>query len=417
MTEIARNIKKEAAEKWKSEFLKIAKEQNSKLKDDKELAKELSDNGLNMLCVTWSDVSRFKNSSVGNNMTDMQFFAMSPSPVRKGSECKSLGSHHFVSFPATRSPNFTDEVQIESEGARGVKLKARDANGRLRAVTLDLFLKHIGKFIGDLGESTQWNDPVDDKAPLAVSHQFSILPLPPTGGGKIDIGIAAFGCQISLEPEDGVHAKKAFFKELPAGQRGDPEEEKRYNEVENFMWHIQIEMELPAGHKPSLGEEDIEEEETSCGWMTRGKKCRSCGSDDGFSDCDSDEEGLQLARVKLGDDLGMAQEADKKGTPVRVTKMFHSVTEDGKMTQERLHQFMQQMSFRKRKNNLVNGSLVDFTFVLCQTMQVTGKGNWHGGKVPETPASRRQTSTQCSIVCLKCNKKQSTLTGVTVTAG
>ena len=58
-----------------------------------------------------------------------------------------------------------------------------------------------------------------------------------------------------------MHVKKAFFKELPAGQRGDPEEEKRYNEVENFIWHIQIEMELPAGHKPSLGEEDIEEEE------------------------------------------------------------------------------------------------------------------------------------------------------------
>ena len=39
MTEIARNTKKEAAEHWKSEFLKIAKQQNSKLKNDKELAK------------------------------------------------------------------------------------------------------------------------------------------------------------------------------------------------------------------------------------------------------------------------------------------------------------------------------------------------------------------------------------------
>eukprot|EP00466_Bigelowiella_natans_P008273 jgi/Bigna1/89812/estExt_fgenesh1_pg.C_560026 len=315
------STKKKEALAWRSKFLEIANEQNYKLKSDKEVAEELKKNGLSVLYVTWSDVGRSKNPPMGTKIPDMHFFAMFPSQVGKDEEYKSLSPEHFVPFPAIRTPNFSDEVHIEKGGARGLELKVRDVNGRLRITTLDLFLKHIGKFIGDLGEETRWNDPVDCTVPLAVAHQFSILPLPPGSsskgiGKKIDIGIAAFGYQGISGWQHGITTY-------------------RYRSVEK---------------------------------------------DDGFSDrvYDSDEEGLQLARVKLGDDLGPAQEADmvpdgakrKKGTAVRVTKMFYSVAEDGKVTQERLHRFMQQMSFRKRDKNLMKGSLV------------TGEGDWHGGEVP-----------------------------------
>merc|ERR1712048_1282010 len=50
---------------------------------------------------------------------------------------------------------------------------------------------------------------------------------------------------IALVPEDRKEVKKEFFKEKPKDETIE-QEAKRYKKVENFIYHIQIEMNVPA---------------------------------------------------------------------------------------------------------------------------------------------------------------------------
>eukprot|EP00940_MAST-03C_sp_MAST-3C-sp2_P003088 g3088.t1 len=415
------NMRFTDVKKWNEVFADLAKKQNKALREDKDVKEELKKNKMNILYISWSDVGRAKGSCIGDNITDMQFFAVSPSSARDDTY-KNLKDDHFISFPAIRAPNFSDEVDIET--AQSIKFKAKDIDGTLQTVTLAEFLRKIGHFIRDLPRGTDWSDAKADSGPMQVANQFSILPAP---SGRVDLGIAAFGYQsknlhivigpggevgwapeargfkriffrdgvgnvhtIALVPEDRKEVKKAFFKKTEKDE-SIAEEAKRYEKVENMLLHIQVEMKLPAGYNPEKGEGKAsfkfdEQDEFIEGLVLSSAsrfRCRTSARrfKPDFLDGPNRpkpkvemDAGLNLARVKMGDDLGPAEKADKvpsgatraRGVACRVTKMFYAVAADGKVTQPRVHRFMEQMSFARRSKNLLHGSLV------------TGRGNWRG---------------------------------------
>merc|ERR1711924_100626 len=102
------------------------------------------------------------------------------------------------------------------------------------------------------------------------------------------------------------------------------------------------------------------------------------------ADLEHMEEGLNLARVQAGDVVGPSSEADKvphangkfasrsRGVRVRMTEMYYAVSADGEVTADRVHRFLEQMSFERRARDLDHGSLV------------TGLGTWtaRGEAVP-----------------------------------
>eukprot|EP00939_MAST-03C_sp_MAST-3C-sp1_P005424 g5424.t1 len=142
-----------------------------------------------------------------------------------------------------------------------------------------------------------------------------------------------------------------------------------------MLLHIQIEMKLPRGYNPEKGEGRVRGGAPGGGGFGAMKYRRRmrCSAGVKRSKIPMDA-GLNLARVKMGDDLGPAKKADKvpsgasraTGVACRVTKMFYAVAADGKVTQPRVFRFMEQMSFARRSRALLHGSLV------------TGKGNWTG---------------------------------------
>lgn len=76
-------------------------------------AAELRKENLSILWRTWSDVARTYESEDGQNSTDMTFFAIAPAATRpKGQNYSTLPSSSFVPFPAVRSPNYFDTIDV-----------------------------------------------------------------------------------------------------------------------------------------------------------------------------------------------------------------------------------------------------------------------------------------------------------------
>merc|ERR550534_2356246 len=79
------------------------------------IKEELVNRNLTVNYTTWSDISRASGSCWGTNITDMTFFAVPPLECRP--TCRAywdLSKEEQVNFPAIRSPNFTDELDIRS---------------------------------------------------------------------------------------------------------------------------------------------------------------------------------------------------------------------------------------------------------------------------------------------------------------
>jgi len=294
---------------WRRSFVSISKDQIAQLRKN-DMKKELKERNLSVNFTTWSDVSRDEGSCGGSNITDMQFFAVPPVGCRPWAlNYYDIDNEAHVLFPAIRSPNFTDEVDIRS--AHQYTFKVRNLQGWVENVSMSYFLKNLGRFVTDLEEEADWSDNIDLKPDnMQVASQFSILPILPSSGNRIDLGISAYGYQkknlhivvgpegdigwapegdgfkriyfrdsagifdavssacdpyfggsryisslisrfclgegqelrtICLIPEDRTEVKQAFFK--PTCKTETVEEEaKRYEEVQNKLIHIQIEM-------------------------------------------------------------------------------------------------------------------------------------------------------------------------------
>jgi len=512
------------SQNWRRKFTRLMKNQIIQLTYS--VKQELSNRNLTVNYISWSDISRTSGSSVGSNITDMQFFAVPPWECRLYSPgYYDLDDEAQVNFPAVRSPNFTDEVDIRS--AQLYKFNVRDLQGNVQKVSMAYFLKHIGRYITDLDSEADWSDKIDLKRDkMQVASQFSILPVLPCSGNKVDLGISAFGYQkknlhivigpdgdigwapegqgykkiffrdtsgvydaiaeacdpyfgcsryitclisrfclgsgqelrtICLVPEDRSEVKTAFFKPADANETVE-EEAKRYNQVENKLIHIQIEMkmsgdnekkveedwsfstkslseirskldrisppnipdlrtqtcdneikrfeelwalkskgvsEIPKqlwtmvdpGPDPNISHYNIQEEST----LHLVLRLRGGGEEEVVSGVSQDsntnakavakvkresalmksyttllDTGLNLARVKMGDFIGRAQQSDIipegaercSGVAVRITEMFYGVSPDADINKDRVHRFCEQMTFDQRAQKLLHGSLV-----------------------------------------------------------
>jgi len=515
---------------WRRKFTTLSDNQTQQLKFG-EVKKELKKRNLTVNYLTWSDISRTAESCYGDNITDMQFFAVPPVESRP----YALGYYDLdhegqVNFPAIRSPNFTDEVDIRS--AQLYTFKVRDLQGNVQQISMSYFLKNIGRFVTDLEPEADWSDKIDLKLnKMQVASQFSILPVLPSSGNRVDLGISAFGyqkknlhivigpggdigwapeCQgykqiffrdtagafdaisevcdpyfggsryicclisrfclgeghemrtICLIPEDRTEVKKTFFK--PTGVNETIKEEaKRYEQVENKLIHIQIEMdtsdvveekdennmnfstkslkavinklknttlpdiddlrsrmcdkelerfkqlwdlkkkgasEIPEalwtlvdpGPHPDIATYNIQNESTLhlvlrlrgggtdvCEGVSRDFNIKARHVDSVKQDKTPTEKdaaladlGLNLARVRMGDFIGRAQQSDlvprkarrSRDVAVRVTEMFYGVAPDAIINEARVHRFCEQMTFDQRAQKLLHGSLV------------VNEGNW-----------------------------------------
>lgn len=255
---------------WKHLFKALDTKQRTALKTDTEVQKVLNEENLTLIMRTWSDVGRGFGSSGGMNITDMQFFAVCPGDFRP-ENYKHQPEDSFICFPAIRPPNYSDEVDLMRSG--DIQMKVKNRWGGVVDITLRDFLKNIGHFIHEIDMDADWSDPIDGEH-MQVSSQFSILPAPT---GRADVGITAFGYQkknlhiivgpsgdigwkpetngasriyfrkdeelvtVALVPEERKEVNKAFFKKKEENETIE-EEAKRYKAVENFVYHIQIEM-------------------------------------------------------------------------------------------------------------------------------------------------------------------------------
>ena len=276
-------VKAAPSQPWTATFNPIAAEQVEALRTDASVSAELRGANMQVVYRTWTDIKRAKNSSLGSNITDGQFFAIAPERERAGKDYKSLPNSQYVCFPAVRPPNYTDEVDIETP--ENVSFKAKNRDGETETVSLAQFLKGIGRFISDLPRETDWSDGADTQ-PMQSASQFSVLPCP---ADRTEIGVAMFGYQcknlhvvicpdgtigwapegrgskriflrnpddhaelraVALVPEDRAEVQAGFFKPEEPDETIEQEAE-RYKEVENQLLHIQIEMELPRSHRPA----------------------------------------------------------------------------------------------------------------------------------------------------------------------
>ena len=276
-------VKAAPSQPWTATFNPIAAEQVEALRTDASVSAELRGANMQVVYRTWTDIKRAKNSSLGSNITDGQFFAIAPERERAGKDYKSLPNSQYVCFPAVRPPNYTDEVDIETP--ENVSFKAKNRDGETETVSLAQFLKGIGRFISDLPRETDWSDGADTQ-PMQSASQFSVLPCP---ADRTEIGVTMFGYQcknlhvvicpdgtigwapegrgskriflrnpddhaelraVALVPEDRAEVQAGFFKPEEPDETIEQEAE-RYKEVENQLLHIQIEMELPRSHRPA----------------------------------------------------------------------------------------------------------------------------------------------------------------------
>jgi len=209
---------------WRETFSRICEKQCWQLQCSA-IKEELENRNLSVNYTTWSDISRVAGSCWGTNITDMTFFALPPLECRP--TCRAywdLSKEAQVNFPAIRSPNFTDELDIRS--AQQYTFNVRDLQGKIQKVSMTYFLKNIGRFVTDLDSEADWSDNIDLKQDkMQVASQFSILPVLPCSGNKVDLGISAFGYQkknlhIVIGPEgdigwapEGQGSKKIFFRD------------------------------------------------------------------------------------------------------------------------------------------------------------------------------------------------------------
>jgi hypothetical protein len=130
--------------------------------------------GLNILNVTWEDTGRFKNSSVGPNISDMT--------IQVGVEDPTTKQLNVTCMPVIRFPNYSDtSCDIDP---RDFTLLVGNENGkRLQRISLYDFLKDPTNYLSKpnswLGKNRTLLAERDSK--VLVSAQACFLPIPKSG--------------------------------------------------------------------------------------------------------------------------------------------------------------------------------------------------------------------------------------------
>src|SRR5689334_12588852 len=140
---------------------------------DSEAQRLAHQRGLDVLNLTWEDTGRYKNSSVGPNISDMTIQVAADRPGR-GYEVKCM--------PVIRFPNYSDKT-ADVDPRDFTLLVGNEKGKNLRRVSLYEFLDHPDDF---LHNPNSW--PGDDHTLLAdrddhvlASAQACFLPVPRQG--------------------------------------------------------------------------------------------------------------------------------------------------------------------------------------------------------------------------------------------
>ncbi|MEM7698646.1 MAG: hypothetical protein AAF236_09615 [Verrucomicrobiota bacterium] len=137
--------------------------------------------GLQVLSLTWEDTGRFKNSSVGPNISDMTIQVAVPQENGDGQSVHCM--------PVIRYPNFTDKT-ADLAPEDFTLLVGNEAGSELRSITLEEFLKNPtlylhdpGSWRGD-GRRSLYAPKRDSK--VLVSAQACFLPIPQEGSATFN---------------------------------------------------------------------------------------------------------------------------------------------------------------------------------------------------------------------------------------
>ncbi|HRZ67448.1 MAG TPA: hypothetical protein P5521_04895, partial [Candidatus Omnitrophota bacterium] len=98
--------------------------------------------GLNILNLTWEDTGRYKNSSVGPNISDMTIQVQQRDPYS--------GNYNLTCMPVIRFPNFSDRTGDVDLDKLYILVGNEKAEG-LKRVSLREFLGDIRKYMSEPG--------------------------------------------------------------------------------------------------------------------------------------------------------------------------------------------------------------------------------------------------------------------------
>ncbi|BDM81361.1 hypothetical protein [Acaryochloris marina] len=142
--------------------------------------------GLNILNVTWEDTGRYKNSSVGPNISDMTIQVQHRDPKTR--------SNRLHLMPVIRHPNFSDKTADVRLDRFFLKV-GNEKGAKLRKVALKDILKDPRRYLHQpnswTGRQKSLLAPRDTHA--LVSAQASFLPIPK--GGKAEFNPVLFNYQ------------------------------------------------------------------------------------------------------------------------------------------------------------------------------------------------------------------------------
>ncbi|MDH5657157.1 MAG: hypothetical protein OEZ34_14695 [Spirochaetia bacterium] len=161
-----------------SSYKKVIQKTTSMIRDpdSQNLARR---HGLNILNVTWEDTGRYKNSSVGPNISDMTIQVAQKNP--------DTGRYEAHLMPVIRHPNFSDktaDIQID----HFYLLVGNEKNKTLKKITLKEYLKNFREYLHD---SKSWKGGGNSllakrDSHVLVSAQACFLPIPPKGEAKFN---------------------------------------------------------------------------------------------------------------------------------------------------------------------------------------------------------------------------------------
>ncbi len=130
--------------------------------------------GLDILNLTWEDTGRYKNSSVGPNISDMTIQVQQRDPYS--------GNYNLTCMPVMRFPNFSDRTGDVDLDKLYILVGNEKAEG-LRRVSLREFLGDIRKYMSDPGswKGSRRSLLAPRDSHVLVSAQACFLPIPREG--------------------------------------------------------------------------------------------------------------------------------------------------------------------------------------------------------------------------------------------
>ena len=130
--------------------------------------------GLNILNLTWEDTGRYKNSSVGPNISDMTIQVQQKDPT--------TGNYNLTCMPVIRYANFSDKTGDISPDKLFL-LVGNEKGKKLKRVSLREFLGNMRKYLScpDSWKGNKISLLADRDTHVLVSAQACFLPIPNEG--------------------------------------------------------------------------------------------------------------------------------------------------------------------------------------------------------------------------------------------